>query len=104
MKDTYKTIDAPSMGEFRDRGSKFIAYAFPIYTEEDWQDHLLEVKKLHPKGRHHCYAYRIGLDGNNFRANDDGEPSGTAGPAAYKLAFRTLGFSAAEHLAALVRS
>jgi uncharacterized YigZ family protein len=79
MKDTYKTIKAESIGEFRDRGSKFIAYAYPAYEEEDWQTRLEEVKKLHPKGRHHCYAYRLGLDKNNFRANDDGEPSGTAG-------------------------
>lgn len=79
MKDTYQTITAESIGEFRDRGSKFIAYAYPVRLEEDWQARLTEVKKLHPKGRHHCYAYRIGLDKNNFRANDDGEPSGTAG-------------------------
>lgn len=79
MKDTYKTLAEESIGEFRDRGSKFIAYAYPVYSEEDWQERLLEVKKMHPKGRHHCYAYRLGLDGNNFRANDDGEPSGTAG-------------------------
>ncbi len=79
MTDTYKTITAESTGEFKDRGSKFIAYAFPAYSEEEWQEHLEQVKKLHNKARHHCYAYRIGMDKNNFRANDDGEPSGTAG-------------------------
>ncbi len=79
MKDTYRTIEEESTGEFRDRGSKFIAYTFPVFTEDDWQNRLEEIKKLHPKARHHCYAYRIGLDKNNFRANDDGEPSGTAG-------------------------
>jgi len=79
MKDTYKTISGESYGEFKDRGSKFQAYAFPVYTEAEWQERLEEVRKLHPKGRHHCYAYRLGLDGNEFRANDDGEPSGTAG-------------------------
>lgn len=79
MKDSYLTIDAPSTGEFRDRGSKFYAYAFPVSKEEDWQNALLGIKKEHPKARHFCYAYRIGLDQNNFRANDDGEPSGTAG-------------------------
>lgn len=78
-KDSYFTIEEESIGEFRDRGSKFIAYAYPVYSESEWQDRLLEVKKSHPKARHHCYAYRIGLDKNNFRANDDGEPSGTAG-------------------------
>ena len=79
MLDTYHTIKSPTEGIFRDRGSKFIAYAFPVFNESDWQDALSSVKKLHPKARHHCYAYRIGTDKNNYRANDDGEPSGTAG-------------------------
>jgi uncharacterized YigZ family protein len=79
MKDSYKTIEEGSLGEFKDKGSKFFAYAFPVYTEEEWQGHLEDVKKEHFKARHHCYAYRLGLDKNNFRANDDGEPSGTAG-------------------------
>ena len=79
MIDTYKTLAAASIGEFKDRGSKFVAYAFPVYTEEEWQEHLDHVKKEHFKARHHCFAFRIGLDKNNFRANDDGEPSGTAG-------------------------
>lgn len=56
-----------------------MAYAFPVNTEEEWQACAEKVKKEHPKARHHCYAYRLGLDGNSFRANDDGEPSGTAG-------------------------
>ena len=75
----YKTIASPSEGEFKDRGSKFITYAFPVYTEEAWQEHLEKIRKDHFKANHHCYAYRLGLDKNNFRANDDGEPSGTAG-------------------------
>lgn len=79
MTDSYKTLSASSIGEFRDRGSKFLAYAFPVYTEEEWQQRLEEVKKEHHKARHWCYAYRLGIDKNNFRANDDGEPSGTAG-------------------------
>jgi uncharacterized YigZ family protein len=79
MTDHYFTIKEPSFGEFRDRGSKFLAYAFPVFSEKDWQNALEEVKKEHSKARHHCYAYRLGLDKNNFRANDDGEPSGTAG-------------------------
>lgn len=77
--DTYLTLSGPSLGEFRDRGSKFLAYAYPAYTELEWAACLEEVRKEHPKARHHCYAYRLGLDGNSFRANDDGEPSGTAG-------------------------
>ncbi|MEM6966451.1 MAG: YigZ family protein, partial [Bacteroidota bacterium] len=75
----YKTIADRSVGEFKDRGSKFVAYAFPAHSEEAWQGHLEEVKKEHLKARHHCYAFRLGMDSNNFRANDDGEPSGTAG-------------------------
>ncbi|MEK7255375.1 MAG: YigZ family protein [Bacteroidota bacterium] len=79
MKDTFLTIAALSTGEYKDRGSKFIACAFPLLSENDWQIHLEQVQKEHPKARHHCYAWRTGLDGNQFRANDDGEPSGTAG-------------------------
>lgn len=79
MKDEYKTLKEPCLGEFRDRGSKFLAYGFPIRSEEEFQEQLAEVKKEHVKARHHCYAWRLGLDGNAFRANDDGEPSGTAG-------------------------
>jgi uncharacterized YigZ family protein len=79
LNDSYLTLASPSTGEFRDRGSKFLAYAFPVLSEEDWQLHLEAVKKEHPKARHHCYAYRLWMDQNNFRANDDGEPSGTAG-------------------------
>ncbi len=79
MSDTYQTISGPNEGEFRDRGSKFFAYAYPVYDENAWQEKLDNLQKTHFKARHHCYAYRLGLDGNNFRANDDGEPSGTAG-------------------------
>ncbi len=79
MKDTYKTITAASEGIFTDRGSKFIAYSFPIMNEEEVKLYLEAVKKEHWKARHHCYAWRLGTDGNTYRANDDGEPSGTAG-------------------------
>ena len=75
----YKTISKLSTGEFKDRGSKFVAYAFPAYDEKEWQGHQEFVKKEHFKARHHCFGFRLGLDKNNFRANDDGEPSGTAG-------------------------
>ncbi len=77
--DAYKTLAAPASGEYRDRGSKFIAYAFPVETEKEALERLQEVRKQHPKARHHCFAWRLGLDGERFRANDDGEPSGTAG-------------------------
>lgn len=79
MQLTYKTIEAPVTGEFKDRGSKFFGYAFPIRNVEDVKLHLQDLKKMHPKAVHHCYAYRIGTDGLQYRANDDGEPSGSAG-------------------------
>lgn len=79
MNDIYKTIEGESIGEFKDRGSKFLAYAYPVYEQSEWQEKLVEVKKLHNKARHWCYAFRLGIDGTQFRANDDGEPSGTAG-------------------------
>jgi uncharacterized YigZ family protein len=75
----YKTINQPASAEFKDRGSKFIAFAFPVETPDDFKNHLQQLKKEHPKAVHHCFAYRIGTDGNNFRVSDDGEPSGTAG-------------------------
>ena len=79
QKDTFHSIAEPTIGEFKDRGSKFIAYATPLSTEADFAIFLEKIKKEHPKGRHHCFAWRLGLDGNRYRANDDGEPSGTAG-------------------------
>ncbi|MGN6478086.1 MAG: IMPACT family protein [Flavipsychrobacter sp.] len=75
----YKTITSITTAEFKDRGSKFIAYAYPIATTDDVKSKLQLLKKEHPKAVHHCYAYRIGTDGVSFRANDDGEPSGSAG-------------------------
>lgn len=77
--DFYTTIVKPSSAEFKDRGSKFFAFAFAIKTIEDFKTALQDLKKEHPKAVHHCFAYRIGTDGNNFRSSDDGEPSGTAG-------------------------
>ncbi|MBS1512469.1 MAG: YigZ family protein [Bacteroidetes bacterium] len=75
----YNTILQHSTAEFKDRGSKFLAYAFPIETADDFKLQLQLLKKEHPKAVHHCFAYRIGTDGNNFRSSDDGEPSGSAG-------------------------
>jgi uncharacterized YigZ family protein len=77
--DFYSTIEKSGVAEFKDRGSKFIAYAFPIASVEDFKKRLEEVKKEHPKATHHCFAYRLGTDGNTYRVSDDGEPSGTAG-------------------------
>lgn len=77
--DTYKTIASTSTSEFKDKGSKFIAYTTPLSSDGDFPLFLEKIKKEHPKARHHCYAWRLGMDGNRYRANDDGEPSGTAG-------------------------
>jgi uncharacterized YigZ family protein len=77
--DFYTTIERSSTAEFKDRGSKFIAFAFPITVADDLKKQLQVLKKEHPKAVHHCFAYRIGTDGNNFRSSDDGEPAGTAG-------------------------
>ena len=75
----YYTIDKVAFAEFKDKGSKFIAYAYPITKVDDFKKHLQVLKKEHPKAVHHCFAYRLGLDGNAFRVSDDGEPSSTAG-------------------------
>ncbi|MBS1602141.1 MAG: YigZ family protein [Bacteroidetes bacterium] len=75
----YYTIEKDAVAEFKDRGSKFIGYACPIKSVEEFKDRLNEIKKEHPKATHHCFAYRLGLDGNVFRVSDDGEPSGSAG-------------------------
>lgn len=79
MIDHFRTIDAPATGEFKDRGSKFIAYAWPARSEEEALAHLESLRKEHFKARHHCFAWRFGPEGSRFRANDDGEPGGTAG-------------------------
>jgi uncharacterized YigZ family protein len=77
--DTYKTIQQPAEGQFSDRGSKFIGYAFPLTTESDVKPILAKIKAIHPKANHHCWALRLTPDRSIFRVNDDGEPSGTAG-------------------------
>jgi uncharacterized YigZ family protein len=79
MTDAYKSIAAPSTGEFKDRASKFFAFAFPVADEAEALAHLERLRKEHFKANHHCYAWRLLPDGSLFRANDDGEPSGTAG-------------------------
>ncbi len=75
----YQSIEEESVAEFKDRGSRFIAYAFPISSADDFKKRRTQLKEEHAKAVHHCFAYRIGIDGNNFRSSDDGEPSGTAG-------------------------
>ena len=78
-KTIFYTIEKAATAEFKDRGSKFLAFAYPIAIAEDFKKYLYDLKKAHPKAVHHCFAYRIGTDGNNFRVSDDGEPSGSAG-------------------------
>ncbi len=77
--DTYKTIQEISEGVYRDKGSKFIAYLYPLNSENDIKDIITVLKAEHPKARHHCWAFRLSPDRTVFRINDDGEPSGTAG-------------------------
>lgn len=79
MKFTYQTIADNGVSEFRDRGSRFIAYAYPMANKESFKSILHQLKKEHPKAVHHCFAYRMGISGDHFRSSDDGEPSGTAG-------------------------
>lgn len=77
--DTYLTIEKPAEIIFKDKGSKFLAYAFPVQNEQQIKDILARLKKEHHTANHHCYAYRLGANKQNYRANDDGEPNNTAG-------------------------
>lgn len=84
QKDTYKTISKPSNETlFKDRGSKFFGYAFPITSIEDIKNCLEQLKKQHSSARHFCYAWQLGIETKRFRANDDGEPSNSAGMPIY---------------------
>ncbi|MBQ9600392.1 MAG: YigZ family protein [Neisseriaceae bacterium] len=76
---TYQTIAQPVQAEFKDKGSRFIAFAYPIFSSEDVKTYVDALRQEHHKARHWCFAWRLGVDGNQFRANDDGEPSGSAG-------------------------
>jgi uncharacterized YigZ family protein len=75
----YYTIEQPSMAEFKDRGSKFLAFAYPAKDIDTCKKLLAQLKKEHGKAVHHCLAYRLGVDGSTFRVSDDGEPAGSAG-------------------------
>lgn len=78
--DSYKTILKPSEETlFKEKGSKFFGYAFPVFTEDDVKEFLEELKKKHHSARHYCYAYQIGIEDIQYRANDDGEPNNSAG-------------------------
>ena len=77
--DTYKTIDNEANGLFKDRGSRFIAKAIPVTSQEEIKTRLAELRKEYHDARHHCYAWVLSPDRQTWRVNDDGEPSGTAG-------------------------
>jgi uncharacterized YigZ family protein len=77
--DNYKTIKSPSEGIFKEKGSRFLAFAFPVVNQEQIKSVIERIRKEHHDARHHCYAYMIGRDRLIWRINDDGEPSGTAG-------------------------
>jgi uncharacterized YigZ family protein len=80
MQFEYKTIASPIENTLlKEKGSKFLGFAFPINNEQELKNALEKVRTEHPKATHHCYAFRMGLNGENYRANDDGEPSGSAG-------------------------
>ena len=84
IKDTYKTINSPSIETlFKDRNSKFFGYAFPVFNEDDVKKSIEILKKKHHSARHFCYAWQFGTDKIRFRANDDGEPSNSAGMPIY---------------------
>ena len=77
--DTYKSVSGRSEGLFKDNGSRFIALAYPVETEAEVREIVSSLRREYHDARHHCYAYRLGLDGGIFRSSDDGEPSGSAG-------------------------
>ena len=80
MEDTYKTIEKPSQETlFKEKGSKFFGYAFPVLIEDDVKNCIEELKKKHHAARHFCYAYQFGIEKTQYRANDDGEPNNSAG-------------------------
>lgn len=79
IQDIYKSVSATAKGIYKDKGSKFIAFVYPIESEADVKSILATLKKEYFDAKHHCYAYRLGYDGSTWRYNDDGEPSSTAG-------------------------
>lgn len=79
MAETFKTIEQPSEGLYKDKGSKFLAFAYPMTTEDEAKMRLESLRKEHHAARHHCWAYKLGNEGERFRCSDDGEPSNSAG-------------------------
>lgn len=79
VEDTYKTLSKVSSGLYKDRSSKFHYFAFPVKTEEEIKNHLADLRKTYYDARHHCFAWILGINGDSYRANDDGEPNHSAG-------------------------
>jgi uncharacterized YigZ family protein len=79
FEDTYRTVAEPVEGFYKDKGSKFISFVFPISSENEAKSHLNQLRELHPRANHHVYAYRLGMDRMQYRLSDDGEPSGSSG-------------------------
>ena len=98
--DQYQSIAAPSTGIYKEKGSKFLAFAFPVSTEEEIKTHLQDLRKEYFDARHHCYAYRLGADGAVWRANDDGEPSSSGGK---PILGQLLSFQLSDILVVVVR-
>lgn len=83
MEDSYKTLESTAEGTYREKGSRFLAFGFPVHNEEEIKNLMAGLRKKYHDARHHCYAYRLGPAGETYRVNDDGEPSGTAGKPIY---------------------
>jgi uncharacterized YigZ family protein len=83
MEDSYRSLEKPAEGIFRDRNSRFLAFGYPVTSEDEVDDLLTGIRKHYHDARHHCFAFRLGVTKENFRMNDDGEPSGTAGKPIY---------------------
>ena len=98
--DQYQSIAAPSTGIYKEKGSKFLAFAYPVGTEEAIKSHLQDLRKEYFDARHHCYAYRLGADGATWRANDDGEPSSSGGK---PILGQLLSFQLSDILVVVVR-
>lgn len=100
LSDTYKTFANPATGIFKDKGSKFLAFGYPVKNEDQVKLYLNELKKKYHDARHHCYAYCFGINRDIFRMNDDGEPSGTAGKPIYG---QLLSYNLSDVLIVIVR-
>jgi len=79
ISDKYNSIAKKSEGIYKEKGSKFLAFAYPIFSEKEFKEYLAQLKKDYHDARHHCYAFKLGLDENNYRYSDDGEPNNSAG-------------------------